>query len=99
MQLQQRRPAWDISESRGTPVVAQGRRLTPIGRVVRVTWPGGAFVWHRPAAVEIQQGEERKLVPIVNMTRRMSFFVSLSGVVFVVLVTLVTLGKRAFSNR
>ncbi len=48
--------------------IATGK-LTPISRVLHVTFPFGGFVWNHPVAVEVKQGEQEQLIRIVDSTR------------------------------
>lgn len=70
MQPAQRSPGWRAYETRGQPIHAHGREVTPIGRVTRISWPGGGLIWNRAVAVEVRQGSETIRLPIHNATRR-----------------------------
>lgn len=70
MQPAQRSPGWRAYETRGQPIHAHGREVTPIGRVTQVSWPGGGLLWNRAVAVEVRQGGETTRLPIRNATRR-----------------------------
>jgi len=70
MQAAQRSPGWRAYETRGQPIHAHGREVTPIGRVTRIAWPGGGLIWNRAVAVEVRQGSEITRLPIRNATRR-----------------------------
>lgn len=56
-------------ERRAEPMTLHGRTIRPIARVVRVRWPGGAWEWHRPVAVEVGEGDELRRVPIRDTSR------------------------------
>ena len=57
-------------EVRGTPLAVRGWRMTPVKRAVQLTWPGGAWLWQRPVAVEVQEDGSTRRIPISNITRR-----------------------------
>jgi hypothetical protein len=56
-------------ERRGEPMTLHGRTIRPIARGVRLQWPGGAWEWHRPVAVEVREGDELRRVPIRDTSR------------------------------
>ncbi|MGD9029919.1 MAG: hypothetical protein PVG25_08905, partial [Anaerolineae bacterium] len=43
--------------------------VTPQSQSVTVRWPRGGWVWNRPVAVMVGRDEERKRIPIVDVTR------------------------------
>jgi hypothetical protein len=43
--------------------------VTPQSQGLTVRWPYGGWVWNRPAAVLVERGEERRRIPIVDVTR------------------------------
>ena len=53
-----------------------GRQVTPVARVTRVAWQGGALEWYHPLAVEIADNEASQpnlptqRIPIHDATRR-----------------------------
>lgn len=56
------------------PVIRQaGHGITPVARVTRMVWRGGAAEWHRPLAVEITgegSGQPFQRIAIHDATRR-----------------------------
>ena len=70
MQRQLKAPVLQISETRGNPVEAFSRQVTPIGRVVQLCLPFGSISWHRPVAVEVRQEETINHLPINDPTTR-----------------------------
>lgn len=72
MHMREQKPGWILQETRGQPFRVYGREITPIGRLRQVRWPGGGLIWHRPAAIEVRQGEALTRLPIVNLTRRLN---------------------------
>jgi hypothetical protein len=82
--IAQHKPCWSAQETRGQPLSAYGREITPIGRLRQVRWPGGGLAWHRPAAIEVRQGDEVLRLPIVPLTRRINAI----GIAAVTLATL-----------
>jgi hypothetical protein len=74
-----------ISETRGEPITASGRQITPVGRVFQVRWPGGGFIRHRPVAIEVRQGDVMQRVPIHDATRRATSAIILAGFAVVVI--------------
>jgi hypothetical protein len=68
-----------ISETREKPITSQGRQITPIGRVFQIRWRGGMFLWQRPVAVEVRQGDEVRRLSIPNVTQRATSGILLAG--------------------
>src|SRR5689334_13681084 len=85
MKLLPKTPAWPISETRGEPITASGRQITPVGHVFQVRWPKGGFIHHRPVAIEVRQGDLLHRVPIQNTTRRITTTLMLSGLAVAVI--------------
>ena len=72
---------WQNSETRGQPITAYGRQVTPIGRVMRIECSWGGFVWHRPVAVEVREGEITRRLPIRNITQQAITSLTLAAIV------------------
>jgi len=72
-------PRIERREVRGEPLTLSGWRITPIKRVVHIAWPGGVWLWQRPIAVEIQEGESLRRMPVHNSTRRAILGLALSA--------------------
>jgi len=43
--------------------------VTPQSQALIVRWPGGGFVWNRPAAILVERDEGTERIPIVDVTR------------------------------
>lgn len=64
----------EVGTERGEPMVAAGRQLVPIVRVLRLSLgrrgvpAAGGLVWARPIAVEVSgaEGTQRLAIPMVN---------------------------------
>jgi hypothetical protein len=80
-------PGWQISETRGEPITASDKQITPIGRVFQVRWPGGGFIRHRPVAIEVRQGDVLHRVLIPNTTQRITTTLMLTGLAIFVIGT------------
>jgi hypothetical protein len=85
MQRSRRFPEVRISEVRNKPITTYDREITPIEGVFQVSWPGGVFLWQRPVAVEIQQGDVVRRLPIRDVTRRATISIRLVGLAIGVL--------------
>ncbi|HZO72513.1 MAG TPA: hypothetical protein VFB60_09955 [Ktedonobacteraceae bacterium] len=81
-------PEWRTSETRNNPTTAFGRQITLIGRTLQVRWRGGGFAWHRPIAVEVQQGNDVQRLPIRDTTRIAMVGIALTGLLFWLLASL-----------
>jgi len=53
--------------------------IRPQARSLIVRWPGGGWVWNRPTTLLVEQVEETRRIPIVDVTRRIQLaFLGLS---------------------
>ena len=59
-----------LNEMRETPIRRLDMEMTPVTHVARVTLPRGSFVWRRPVAIEVRQGDMVRRVRIHDATRR-----------------------------
>lgn len=53
----------------GEPITAAGRTITPQSKALVIRLPFGGFVWNRPTAVLVQQGDYSETIPIPDITR------------------------------
>ncbi len=53
----------------GAPLKVDGLTLTPQSQALVVSLPFGGFVWNRPVAVLVEQGERAERIPILDVTR------------------------------
>lgn len=79
MQRQLKAPVLRISETRGNTIEASNKQTTPIGRAIQVRLPFANVTWHRPLAVEVQQGDTIYRLPIYNATSRVISAIVLTG--------------------
>ena len=52
----------------GQPIKKGNIVVTPISGVLRLNLPFSGFIWNRPVAVLIEEGENSKRLPIVDVT-------------------------------
>jgi hypothetical protein len=62
-----KRFGWHVE--RGNTVTVGDISVTPQSRALIARWPHGGWVWNRPAAVMVKQGEDERRIPIVDVTR------------------------------
>ena len=74
-----------LRRSSGDPVKVGDVTVTPQSQALTVRWPRGGWVWNRPAAVLVEQGEERKRIPIVDVTRAAQLGLYALALVFAIL--------------
>jgi hypothetical protein len=67
MTQQQERFKWQAVS--GKTAVVDDIAVTPQSQALTVRWPRSGWVWNRPVAVLVDRGEERKRIPIVDVTR------------------------------
>ena len=50
------------------PVTIDDVTVTPQSQALTVRWPRGGFVWNRPLAVLVKQGDDVVRTPVVDIT-------------------------------
>jgi hypothetical protein len=88
MQQSQRKPVLHTSENRYKPLTIQGKQITPISHIFQVRWPNGTFLWLRPVAIEVRQGDVLHRLPIPNTTRRATINIIIAELALVIFVAL-----------
>jgi hypothetical protein len=58
---------WGVSA--GQPIRAGAMTVTPRSRYLAVRWPGGGWVWNRPAAVDVEGAGRAERLAISDPTR------------------------------
>ena len=53
----------------GTAVTTPQHTLIPESQALIIRFPYGGFVWQRPTAVLVQQGDQTQRHPIIDVTR------------------------------
>lgn len=87
-----REPILQVNTSRGEPITTRYGQIVPLARMVKVRWPGGALILRQPSAIEVQQGQLQRNMPIQNVTARANFAIVLTGLAL-------TLGLSSFVKR
>ncbi|HLX57854.1 MAG TPA: hypothetical protein VKR83_12590 [Ktedonobacteraceae bacterium] len=77
MQSAAKEPILQVNTSRGKPIATRYGQVIPVTRAMKVRWPGGGLTWNRPAAIEVQQGQTWRRVPIKDTTSRIIFSITL----------------------
>lgn len=71
------------------PVQVGAYTVTPIARAAAIRWLYGGFIWNRPVAVEVQQGDQTERIPIPDVTRWGQIGAMIAGVGLALLIWLV----------
>ena len=64
------RDFFELKTVQGTAVHTPHYTLIPESQALTIRFPFGGFVWQRPTAVLIEQGEQTERQPIVDVTRQ-----------------------------
>jgi hypothetical protein len=67
----------EIRRTAGPPTA-----VVPYSKAITIQFPFGAFVWNRPFAVEVRDGENRRRLPIVDITRTVQLGLYALGFIF-----------------
>ena len=78
----------------GQPVVVHDLTLTPQSQVLIVRFPWGAWVWHRPTAVQVERNGRVERLPIVDLTRLIQLGLVSLGVVMITTIGFVQFARR-----
>ena len=66
---------------RGAPTLIAGASITPVARRLALWWPGGAWAYAWPIAIEYPEGERIRRERIPNMRMRASAAFAALGLV------------------
>jgi hypothetical protein len=69
--------------------------VTPQSQALIVRWPYGGWVWNRPVAVVVEQGQQLKRIPIVDVTRLAQLGLLGLGLVFFIGVFVLSSRQRS----
>jgi len=78
----------------GRSVVVHDLTLTPQSQVLTVRFPQGAFIWHRPTAILVEQNGRVEMLPIVDLTRLIQLWLVGLGAVIITVISFVQLARR-----
>jgi len=78
----------------GQSVVVRDLILTPQSQVLIVRFPWGAYVWHRPTAIQVEQNGRVEQIPLVDLTRLIQLGLVGLGVVIITIVSFVQFARR-----
>lgn len=73
------RDFFELKTVEGTAVHTEHHTLIPESQALIIRFPFGGFVWHRPTAVLVQQGEQTQRHPIVDVTRQATWAIIALG--------------------
>ena len=63
----------------GAPVEAGTRSLVPVSESISFRFPFGAFVWNRPRAVFVREGDARTVIAVEDRTRQIQWALLAAG--------------------
>jgi hypothetical protein len=77
---------WFHEETAGAGIQSGAVEIVPFSKSAGMVGNHGGWIWNRPSKFEIRNGEEVKLIPVINLTRliqvilfTLSFLFSLIG--------------------
>lgn len=73
----------------GTAVSTPHHTLVPESQALIIKFPYGGFVWQRPTAVLVQQGEQTQRYPITDVTRLATWSVLAASLLLPLLLRLI----------
>lgn len=78
----------------GEPIQTTHATVTPESRALVIEWPGGGFVWNRPAAVTVEREGTIERHPIVDVTRVAQIALIVAGLSSILIVAVLTRSRR-----
>lgn len=78
----------------GEPIQATQATVTPESRALIVEWPGGGFVWNRPAAVTVERDGQSERYRIVDVTRLAQVALFVAGLSSILIVAVLARSRR-----
>ncbi|MCA9901564.1 MAG: hypothetical protein KC433_25460 [Anaerolineales bacterium] len=73
----------------GTAVSTPTHTLIPESQALIINFPYGGFVWQRPTAVLVQNGNQTERHPIVDITRLATWSIIGTGIILPLLLRLI----------
>lgn len=81
----------------GTAVQTPHHTLIPESQALIIKFPYGGFVWQRPTAVLVQQGEQIRRYPITDVTRLATWSVLAASLLVTLLLRLLSRSQEQAS--
>lgn len=81
----------------GTAVQTPHHSLIPESQALIIKFPYGGFVWQRPTAVLVQQGEQTRRYPITDVTRLATWSVLAASLLVTLLLRLLSRSQEQAS--
>jgi hypothetical protein len=82
----------------GEPLTVGDTTITPQSQALIVHWPHGGFVWNRPVAVLVEENGQTQRLPIVDVTRYITWSFAGLTLMFSVIIA-VTAHRRGAEAR
>ena len=77
----------------GEAATVGGRTVRTQSQALMLRWPRGGYVWNRPVALLVGQGEEIERVPIVDLTRVLQWGLVAVGAIVSILAWVLSIKK------
>ena len=77
----------------GEAATVDGRTVRTQSQALMLRWPRGGYVWNRPVALLVGQGEEIERVPIVDLTRVLQWGLVAVGAIVSILAWVLSIKK------
>jgi hypothetical protein len=72
--------------------------LTPQSQALTIRWPWGGLVWNRPVAVLVERDGQTERMPIVDVTRMAQLGLLGLGLVFSMVIFILSTRRRRVQN-
>lgn len=86
-------------ETQAGPKITVGDvSLTPQAQALTLRWRGGGLVWNRPVALLIEQDNETRRIPVVDVTRLAQISLLGSSAILTLILLILTRQQRRTEN-
>ena len=100
MEITRLKDRFQLQTGKGLPVTAGDVTVTPQFQALVVRLPIGGFVWKRPTAILVEQGDQAKWLPVTDITRILQLWLlGFSLVLFIVSLIKFSQRKEAAHDR
>jgi uncharacterized membrane protein len=82
----------------GDEVTVGDITLTPQSQALTIRWPKGGLVWNRPVAVLVERDGQTERIPIVDVTRMAQLGLLGLGLVFSMVIFILSARRRRVQN-
>jgi hypothetical protein len=66
--MEESKGVFELETRWSEPVTVDNVTVTTQSQALTIRWPRGGFVWNRPLAVLVKEGDDAERIPVVDIT-------------------------------